>query len=54
MPGPGEAVTPSAPPNDGADGGADRGDLVLGLERDDAELLVPASSSRIDDAGVIG
>ena len=40
MPGPEVVVTPSAPPKDGADGGADAGDLVLGLEGADAEVLV--------------
>ena len=39
MPGPLVAVTPRAPPKDGADGRADGGDLVLGLEGADAEAL---------------
>ena len=37
-----------------AERGADGGDLVLGLERPDAEVLRRESSSRISDAGVIG
>ena len=41
-PGPLVVVTPRAPPKDGAQGGADAGDLVLGLEGPDAELLAPA------------
>ena len=39
-PGPAEVVTPSAPPNARAERGAHGGDLVLGLERADAEVLV--------------
>ena len=55
MPGPEVVVTPSVPANDGADRGADAGDLVLGLERRDAERLVLADSScRMSEAGVIG
>ena len=38
----------------GADRDADRGDLVLGLQRAHAEVLVPTSSCRMSDAGVIG
>ena len=33
-------VTPRWPPKDGAEGGADAGDLVLGLQRAHAEVLV--------------
>ena len=40
MPGPAEVVTPSAPPNAAPTRGADGGDLVLGLERAHAEVLV--------------
>ena len=39
-PGPDVVVTPSAPPNDAPSAAPTAGDLVLGLERDDAELLV--------------
>ena len=41
MPGPAEAVTPSAPPNGRAERRAGRRDLVLGLEGAHAEVLVP-------------
>ena len=40
MPGPDEAVIPSDAAVARPDGGADRGDLVLGLERLDPERLV--------------
>ena len=40
MPGPEVVVIASEPAYDGADRRGDRGDLVLGLERDHAELLV--------------
>ncbi len=41
-PGPLVVVTPERPAEGGAEGGADAGDLVLGLEGADAELLAPA------------
>ena len=41
MPGPLLAVTAISPRERGADGGGDRGDLVLGLEREHVEALVP-------------
>ena len=41
-PGPLVAVTPSEPPNDGAEGDRRGGDLVLGLDRAHAERLVAA------------
>ena len=46
-PGPAEAVTPSDAAERRADRGADGGDLVLGLERDDAVLL--ASGELLQD-----
>ena len=49
MPGPEVVVTPSAPANDGADRGADAGDLVLGLEGGHAERLVLAQL--VEDVG---
>ena len=41
-PGPLVVVTPSAPPKAAPEGRADAGDLVLGLEGADPELLAPA------------
>ncbi len=45
---------PERPAEGGAEGGADAGDLVLGLEGPDAELLARDSSWRMSEAGVIG
>ena len=54
MPGPLLAVMPIDPPIRRADGRADRGDLVLGLERLDAEVLVARQLVQDVVAGVIG
>ena len=48
-PGPLVVVTPSAPAERGAEGCADAGDLVLGLEGADAELL--AAAQFVEDVG---
>jgi hypothetical protein len=52
-PGPDVVVTPSAAVGR-ADRRADAGDLVLGLEGHDVEVLVLDSSCRMSEAGVIG
>ena len=55
MPGPEVVVTPERAGERRADRGTDAGDLVLGLQRGDAERLVLADSSwRMSEAGVIG
>ena len=51
-PGPLVVVTPSPPPNDAPERGADAGDLVLGLERTHPELLPPAEL--VEDVGRLG
>ena len=48
-PGPLVVVTPSDPPKAAPERGADAGDLVLGLEGADAELLAPAQL--VEDVG---
>ena len=53
-PGPEVVVTPTGPPNAAPMAAPTAGDLVLGLEGGHAEALVPDSSWRMSEAGVIG